>query len=180
MQTYLLFKTLHIVFVVSWFAGLFYLVRLFIYTREAQEKPEPEKTILTHQLLLMQKKLLYIITIPAMVLTLIFGIGMLFFAYQFLFQSWMISKLIGVFFLLIYQWYAYKIYLMQKQMNFRHSSLFLRIFNEGATILLLAIVFLAVFKTSTDFTRYFVFVFIFLVLILIFVLLYRKKQNIGN
>lgn len=180
MQAYFIFKTLHIVFIVSWFAGLFYLVRLFIYTREAQDKTEPEKTILTNQFLLMQKKLLNIITIPAMILSLLFGIGMLFYSYQMLFQSWMVTKLIGVMFLIVYQWYAYKIYLMQKSLNFKHSSFFLRVYNEVATVLLIAIVFLAVFKTSTDFTRYFVFVFFFVLLIAVFIVLYNRKNNKQN
>lgn len=177
MSLYFTFKSLHIVFIVSWFAGLFYLVRLFIYTREAQEKPEPEKTILTNQFLLLQKKLLNIITIPAMILSLIFGIAMLYYSYQFLFQSWMITKLIAVFLLLIYQWYGYKIYLQQKNLNFKHSSLFLRIYNEVATVLLIGIVFLAVFKTSTDFTRYFAWIVFFIVFIAVFIVIYNRKRS---
>lgn len=180
MATYLIFKSLHIVFLVSWFAGLFYLVRLFVYTKEASEKPEPEKTILIQQFIVMQEKLLRIITIPAMVLTILFGILMLFYSPLFLTQSWMIVKLIGVFFLLVYQWYVYKIHLLQKAHHFKHSSIFLRILNEVATILLIAIVFLAVFKTSTDFTRYFVFIFFFVVLIAVFIYLYNKKRKNFN
>lgn len=177
MNGYLLFKSLHIVFIVSWFAGLFYLVRLFIYAREAQNKPEPEKSILTEQFLFMQSKLLKIITLPAMVFSLFFGIGMLFYVPQFLMQPWMIAKFIGIFFLLIYQWYTYKIHLYQKHKNFRHSSIFLRFYNELATILLIAIVMLAVFKTSTDFIRYFIVVFFFVVLIVTFIILYNKKRK---
>lgn len=180
MSWYFVFKSLHIVFMVSWFAGLFYLVRLFVYTREAQEKSEPEKTILTEQFLLMQKKLLNIITIPAMVLTIVFGVGMLFISQNFLLQSWMITKLIGVGFLLMYQWYAYKIHLQQKNLNFKHSSFFLRIYNEVATVLLIGIVFLAVFKTSTNFTRYFVVMFFFVMLIGVFIWVYNKKRSNMN
>ncbi|GAB4451094.1 MAG: protoporphyrinogen oxidase HemJ [Bacteroidia bacterium] len=180
MSLYFTFKALHIIFIVSWFAGLFYLVRLFIYTREAQDKPEPEKNILTNQLLLMQKKLLNIITIPAMILSLVFGILMILFSPAFLTQSWMIVKLIFVLFLLFYQWYAYKIYLLQKQLHFKHSSIFLRIYNEVATILLIAIVFLAVFKTSTNFTRYFSIIFFFIAFIAIFIYVYNKKQKRNN
>lgn len=177
MNLYFTLKALHIVFVVSWFAGLFYLVRLFIYTREAQDKPEPEKTILTQQLLVMQERLLKIITLPAMVLSLLFGIGMLMYAPVFLLQSWMWSKLIFVGILLVYQWYAYKIYQQQKQLYFKHSSKFLTLFNEVATVLLIAIVFLAVFKTSTDYTRYFVTLVSFIVFIGVFFYIYLKKRK---
>lgn len=177
MTSYLTLKSLHIVFIVSWFAGLFYIVRLFIYAREAQEKPEPEKSILTEQLLLMQKKLLNIITIPAMVLSIGFGIGLLFYSPAFLLQSWMVSKLIFVVLLLLYQWYVYRIYQQQRQYNFRHSSFFLRVYNEVATVLLVAIVFLAVFKTSTNYTRYFVTLVIFIVFIGSFIFLYNRKRK---
>ncbi|GIV26941.1 MAG: membrane protein [Bacteroidia bacterium] len=181
MSAYLTIKALHIVFIVSWFAGLFYLVRLFIYTREAQDKPEPEKTILTEQLLLMQSKLWKVITFPAMVLTIVFGLWMLFYIPSYLAQSWMWKKLIFVAGLLIYQWYVYKIHIQQKQLIFKVSSIFLRILNEVATIFLIAIVFLAVFKTSTDYTRHFVVLIGFIGLIAVFFYLYnRKRRNKNN
>src|ERR1035441_1745460 len=70
---FLYLKATHIVFVVTWFAGLFYIPRLFIYHTEAQEKPEPEKTILSNQFKIMTKRLWYGITWPSMVLTYILG-----------------------------------------------------------------------------------------------------------
>lgn len=177
MSGYLIVKALHIVFVVSWFAGLFYLVRLFIYTREAQDKPEPEKTILTKQFLLMQSKLLKVITLPAMILTIVFGIWMLFYIPAYLTQSWMWAKLIFVAGLLLYQWYVYKIHLQQKQWIFKNTSIFLRILNEVATVFLIAIVFLAVLKTSTDYTSYFVILVAFIGLIAVFFYLYNRKRR---
>ena len=66
-------KALHLIFMVSWFAGLFYMVRLFIYFREASDKTEPEKEILQKQFILMMQRLWWIITTPAMVLTVVFG-----------------------------------------------------------------------------------------------------------
>ena len=72
-MTYDIVKSLHIIFVVSWFAGLFYMPRLFIYHTEAQEKDEVVKKALSDQFKIMEKKLWWIITTPAMVLTLIFG-----------------------------------------------------------------------------------------------------------
>lgn len=74
---YLYIKALHIIFVVNWFAGLFYMPRLFIYATEANEKPEPEKTILIEQFKIMQRKLWYIITWPACIITMSFGIWLL-------------------------------------------------------------------------------------------------------
>ena len=65
--------SLHIIFIVTWFAGLFYIVRLFIYHTEAEAKPEPEKSILQNQYKIMEKRLWYGITWPSLVLTLIFG-----------------------------------------------------------------------------------------------------------
>lgn len=180
MNVYLTLKALHIVFIVAWFSGLFYLVRLFVYTKEAQDKPEPEKTILTQQLLRMQKKLLKIITVPAMLLSLLFGLWMLVYAPHFLAQSWMLSKLIFVAGLLIYQGYTHKIYKMQQSLYFRHSSFFLRIYHEVAAVFLIAIVFLAVFKTNTNYTRYFVTLIAFVLLIAIFVYLYNRKRNRAN
>ena len=76
-MSYLAVKALHIIFVVSWFAGLFYIVRLFIYHTEAQLKPSNEAEILSAQFTIMEKKLWWIITTPAMVLTVVFGVWML-------------------------------------------------------------------------------------------------------
>ena len=70
-------KALHIIFVVSWFAGLFYIVRLFVYHTEAQEKEELERNILSAQFEIMEKRLWWIITTPAMVLTIVFGTWMI-------------------------------------------------------------------------------------------------------
>ena len=93
---YLYIKALHVIFVVCWFAGLFYMVRLFIYTKEANEKEEPAKSILTAQLTLMQKKLWYIIGWPAMIGSLIFGLWMLFKSPILFSYPWMWLKLIAV------------------------------------------------------------------------------------
>ncbi len=70
-------KALHIIFMVSWFAGLFYIVRLYIYHTEAQQRPQLEKDILSKQFVEMEKKLWWIITTPAMILTVLFGVLML-------------------------------------------------------------------------------------------------------
>jgi len=141
---------IHIIFIVCWFAGLFYMVRLFIYHTEAQEKPEPDRTILSNQFVIMEKKLWYIITVPSMVFVLAAGITMLIILPAWLQQPWMHLKLCFVAGLLVYH------FICQRQMKqlekgiFKWNSTKLRIWNEVATILLFAIVFLAVLKDSLN------------------------------
>ena len=97
MNYYDTIKSLHIIFVVSWFAGLFYIIRLFIYHTEAQEKTPEEARILSDQFIIMERKLWWIITSPAMYLTVLFGVWMLIIVPPHLSTSWMKLKLIFVF-----------------------------------------------------------------------------------
>lgn len=146
MNTYDLVKSLHIIFVVSWFAGLFYIVRLFIYHTEAQQKIEIEKEILSKQFVLMEGKLWWIITTPAMIFTLVFGIWMLTLNPFLLHQPWMHFKLGFVFILLIYHFVCQLKVSQMKKGIFTWKSTTLRIWNELATLVLVAIVFLIVTK----------------------------------
>lgn len=142
---YLYIKALHIVFVVTWFSGLFYLGRLFIYNREANDKAEPEKSILFQQFQIMIQRLLMGICWPSAVLTWFFG----FWLFSFYFGSvpiWLWIKLGLVFLLTLYHFSLHSLYLSQKNGNFRYSSQQLRIWNEVPTIFLIAIVFLVVVK----------------------------------
>lgn len=141
---YFYIKALHIIFIVTWFSGLFYIVRLFVYAAEAHEKPEPERSILLQQYKIMQTRLWYGITWPSAILTLIFGswIGMLYGSLP----SWLLIKLFFVAALFAYHLIIHSIFLQQKKDIFRWSSQQLRIWNEVATILLIAIVMLAVVK----------------------------------
>ncbi|MFM7387214.1 MAG: CopD family protein [Bacteroidota bacterium] len=143
-------KSLHIIFMVSWFAGLFYMVRLFIYSVEASEKEEPSRTILTEQFEIMQRRLWWIITTPAMVLTLVFGIMLLWVQSQLLKEFYMHLKLGFVFLLLVYHFISQKIYFDLTRGKFHWSSGALRIWNEVATLLLVIIVFIIVLKDSTN------------------------------
>jgi putative membrane protein len=142
--------SIHIIFVVCWMAGLFYVVRLFIYHTEAQDKPEPDRTILSKQFEIMERKLWYIISVPSMVLVLAAGITMLCILPAWLHQPWMHIKLAFVAGLLVYH------YICQNKMKqmakgiFTWSSTQLRIWNEIATIFLFAIVFLAVLKDAVN------------------------------
>lgn len=142
-------KALHIIFVVCWFAALFYMVRLFIYATEAQNKDAIARPILTNQLLLMQKKLWFIIGWPAMIGTFIFGLWMLALNPTLLKFPWMWLKLISVVLLALYHLQCQAIYKQQKEGIYKHSSFKLRLFNELATLFLVAIVFLVVIKSSS-------------------------------
>jgi putative membrane protein len=141
---YFYVKALHIIFVITWFAGLFYMVRLFVYSAEVNEKPEPERSILLKQFSLMQKRLWYGITWPSAILTLIFGtwIGLLYRALP----TWLLIKLIFVAGLFIYHLILQRIFKQQQKENFKWTSYQLRIWNEVATVFLVAIVMLAVVK----------------------------------
>lgn len=141
-------KALHIIFVVNWFAGLFYMPRLFIYTKEASEKDEPARSILLEQNLLMQQRLWNIITWPSAIITLILATCILVQQPFFLKQGWLHVKLFFVFLLYGYHFYCHIIYKQQQQHIFKLTSKQLRIWNELATILLFIIVFLVVVKSK--------------------------------
>lgn len=148
-MTYYYIKALHIIFIVTWFAGLFYLPRLFIYNREAQDKPEPERKILQAQFTIMIKRLWYGITWPSAVLTLIFG-GTTWYIMHSL-PKWLLIKL---FFVVALYAYHFTLQIMTSQQVkgiFKYSSQQLRIWNEVATIILVAVVMLAVVKDSLSF-----------------------------
>ncbi len=139
-------KALHIIFVVTWFAGLFYLPRLYIYHIEAAEKEEPDRSILTRQFIIMETKLWNIITWPSMILALLFGIWMLVLMPVYLSAPWMHLKLAFVVGLVFYHFYCYKIFNQLKRGFYKYSSLSMRFINEGATVFLIAIVFIVVTK----------------------------------
>jgi len=143
-------KSLHLIFVITWFAGLFYIPRLFIYHIEAAQKPSPEKEILTRQLKLMTKRLWYIITWPSAVLAICFAIWLLVLMPTWLNQSWMHVKLGFVLLLVIYHLKTHQIFRQLQRDNIKYTSRFMRIWNEGATLLLFAIVFLAILKNSIN------------------------------
>lgn len=146
-------KALHIIFVVTWFAGLFYMPRLLIYNREAQDKPEPARNILQEQFTIMMKRLWYGITWPSAILTLIFGLTTMVKSgwHKLLLKpegSWLLLKL--GFVLLLYIYFVIEHRMFRQQVNglFKLTSQQLRIWNEIATIFLIAIVMLVVVKQN--------------------------------
>lgn len=143
---YLYIKALHIIFIVTWFAGMFYMPRLFIYNREAAEKPQPEKNILQEQFGIMMKRLWFGITWPSAILTFVFGPWMWYLWGGF--PQWLMIKLCFVVGLYVYHFTLHVIYRQQTRGVFKYSSQQLRIWNEVATIFLVAIVMLAVVKQN--------------------------------
>ena len=135
---------LHLIFMVCWFAGLFYIVRLFIYSTEANQKEDPEKMILLRQFQIMKKRLWYGITWPAGVLTITFGLLLLFQDANhiaWLFQPWFILKLSFVGVLVLYHLQCQLLFSQQSRGEFKLSSFALRLFNELATIVLVVVIF---------------------------------------
>ncbi|MFK7814492.1 MAG: CopD family protein, partial [Maribacter sp.] len=143
-------KALHLIFVVTWFAGLFYIPRLFIYHIEASEKTSPEKEILTKQLQLMSKRLWTIISWPSAVLCTLFAIWLLILMPNLLQQPWMHVKLGFVLLLWIYHIRNHFIYKQLQRNEVKYTSNYMRIWNEGATIILFAVIFLVVLKSAIN------------------------------
>lgn len=143
-------KSLHLIFVITWFAGLFYIVRLFVYQIEATKKPSPEKEILGAQFKIMAKRLWYIITWPSMVLALFFAIWLISMRTFYLTDAWMQVKLVFVVLLIAYHIKCHLIFKQLQRDVVKHSSNFMRLFNEGATIILFAVVFLVTLRNAVN------------------------------
>jgi len=142
MNSYLFFKSLHLIAVVSWMAGLLYLPRIFVYHVENKEKKEA-----TNIFEIMEKKLFYYIMRPAMIFTWIFGLVLIYLnGIEIFSQLWMQIKIILVILLSVYNDYLGKCLISLKNNTNTRSSKFYRIINEVPTIILIFVVFLVVFK----------------------------------
>lgn len=122
--------------------------RLFIYHIEAIKKGSPDREILSEQFKLMAKRLWYIITWPSAVLATIFALLLLYIIPSWLAQDWMLIKLFFVGVLFLYHFKTHRIFKAFQVDDIQYSSLFMRVWNEGATLLLFAIVFLVILKSS--------------------------------
>ncbi len=145
---YLYIKSLHLIFVITWFAGLFYVPRLFIYHIEALEKPKDQSQPIVNQLKLMTNRLWFIITWPSAVLATFFAIWLLILNPGFLQAPWMHIKLGFVALLFAYHIKNHQIYKQFQRDEIKWTSNQMRIWNEGATIILFAVVFLVITKTT--------------------------------
>lgn len=170
-------KSLHLIFVVTWFAGLFYIPRLFIYHIEAWKKPSPDKEILSEQLKLMTKRLWYIITWPSAVLCTITAIWLLILMPAWLQQPWMHVKLVFVLLLFVYHFKCHQIFKQLQQDQVKYTSKFMRMWNEVATIILFAVVFLVVLKSAFNWIYGIVGMFVLMVLLMLGIRWYKKVRD---
>ena len=150
MEYYQYLKSLHLIFVITWFAGLFYIPRLFIYHIEANSKPKDQKGILIEQFKIMSKRLWLIITWPSAILAIGFAIALFVLNPGLINFDWMKVKLIFVFFLILYHIKTHLIYKELQNDKINYSSNFMRYWNEGATVILFSVVFLITLKSATS------------------------------
>ncbi len=176
MDYYRYILALHIIFVVTWFAGLFYIVRLFIYHAEAEAKPEPEKSILQTQYKIMEKRLWYIITWPSMVITVCLGNYLMIAGghYQ---MGWMHVKLVFVGLLILYHFVCHRMYLQLQNDEVKFSSMKLRMWNELSTLLLFAIVFVVVLKSVSDWLYGVVGLILLAGILMLGIKIYKKRRS---
>jgi protoporphyrinogen IX oxidase len=147
-MTFLYLKAVHLIFIVTWFAGLFYMPRLLIYMTEAYQKPEPERSILLKQFRVMAARLWFGITWPSAVITLAMGTSLIINQPAWLQQGFMHIKLTLVFFLYLYHFSLHYIFNLLKKEVVKYSSQKLRLWNEVATLFLISIVFIIVLKSA--------------------------------
>ena len=142
MNTYLLFKSLHLIAVISWMAGLLYLPRIFVYHAENSSDANISEIFKT-----MERKLYFYIMTPAMALSWLFGLLLIHsIGFQQLGQTWMLLKLLFVIILTLYHFYLGRLLNQFNIGNNRHSHKFYRYINEIPTILLILIIFVVIFK----------------------------------
>jgi protoporphyrinogen IX oxidase len=180
MELYNYIKSLHLIFVITWFAGLFYIVRLFVYQIEANDKPSPEKEILQKQYKIMTYRLWFIITWPSAVLATIFAMCLLYLIPAWLQMPWMQVKLGFVVLLFAYHFKCHQIYKQLQNDEFNYTSNFMRLWNEGATIILFAVVFLVILKNAFNWIYGVIGIVLFSILIMLGFKFYkriRKKNN---
>ena len=142
MNTYLLFKSLHLISVISWMAGLLYLPRIFVYHSQNNAQQ-----IISEVFKVMEKKLFFYIMTPAMILSWAFGLILIHeIGFDKLGQTWMILKLIFVTLLTFYHFYLGRILRQFKEDLNTHTHKFYRLINEIPTLLLILIIFVVIFK----------------------------------
>ena len=172
MLLYLL-KALHIIGFVAWFAGLFYLVRIFVYHAEAKDKPVLERDILIRQYIVMENRVYKLIANPAMMFTISCGVGMLVLNPNYLTFGWMHIKLTLLIGLILYHLYCKKIMLELAKNENKNTSLQFRILNEVPTLFLIGIVLLAAFKTNIN--AFYIFGSMVVIAILFYIIVRRYK-----
>lgn len=176
-MAHLYLKAVHIIFIVTWFAGLFYMPRLLIYMTEAHAKAEPEKSILLKQFKVMASRLWFGITWPSAIITLIMGTSMIINQPEWLQNGFMHIKLTLVFFLYLYHISLQYIFNLLKKDIVKYSSQQLRIWNEVATLFLISIVFIIVLKDAFSMLWGIAGLLVVTFLIMMGIRLYKKIRN---
>lgn len=180
-------KALHIIFMVTWFAGLFYIVRLFIYQTEAVEEFErsaksavdcTKRDLLVNQFKLMQKRLWYGITWPGALLTTVFGFWLLI-EMNLWTAPFMHVKLTFVFLLILYHLSCQYLYNVLRSDKIKYSANALRVWNEVATLFLVAIVFVVVLKNTLNWIYGVAGLLAFAALLMIAIKRYKKIREKG-
>jgi len=176
-EYYQYIKALHLIFVITWFAGLFYIPRLFIYHIEATQKPEPDKSILASQFKLMTKRLWFIITWPSAILASLFAFMLLHLAPGWLSQDWMLVKL--GFVALLYA-YHIKCHLIFKELQkdvVKWSSNQMRLWNEVSTLILFAVVFLVILKDAFNWIYGVIGIFFLGIMLMLGIKIYKRIRT---
>mgnify|MGYP003642867265 CR=1 FL=1 len=170
-------KSLHLIFVITWFAGLFYVVRLFVYQIEAQKKEEPARNILSEQYKIMTKRLWYIITWPSMILAIVFAVWLLVLRPFWIADAWMQVKLGFVVALIFYHIKCHLIFKAHEKDLYTYSSNWMRVFNEGATVILFSVVFLVILKNAVNWIYGTLGIIVFAVLLMLGFKMYKRIRE---
>ncbi|WP_109301873.1 CopD family protein [Aquimarina sp. AU474] len=177
LEYYNYIKSLHLIFVITWFAGLFYIPRLFVYQIEAFQKPSPDKEILGTQLKLMAKRLWFIITWPSAILATIFAIWLLILMPAWLQQPWMHVKLGFVVLLFAYHLKCHQIFKQLQHDIIKWSSNQMRMWNEGSTIILFSVIFLVVVRDAVNWIYGVIGIISLSVLLMLGIKLYKRIRD---
>ncbi len=177
LEYYNYIKALHLIFVITWFAGLFYIPRLFIYHIEAAQKPEPENHILTRQLKLMTKRLWYIITWPSAILASLFAFWLLFLNPAWLRMDWMLIKLGFVLLLYLYHGKCHLIFKELQRDVIKWNSNQMRMWNEVSTLILFAVVFLVIVKDAVNWIYGVVGIFLLAGILMLGIKVYKRLRS---
>lgn len=174
---YLYAKAVHIIFVICWMAGLFYMPRLFIYHTEAKDKGEVEYDILHKQFTIMERRLWWVITTPAMYITVASALCMLFLNPALIQLGWMHIKLLFVAGMVFYHFRTQRLMFSLRDRTCTWSSGQLRLWNEVSTVLLFAIVFVVILKSTLNWIYGVLGLLVLAVLLMILVKLYKKYRK---
>jgi protoporphyrinogen IX oxidase len=179
-MAYQWFKAFHIVGIVCWFAGMFYLPRLFVYHAEANEQPEPARSILKAQYQIMEKRLYSIIMTPAMILTIVMAIGLISTEPDVLKETWLHVKLACVALLLAYHHLCARIMKQFATDTCKMTGQQFRWFNEFPTVFFVIVVMLAVFKNNIPTSATAWGIFGMVIVMAAFIQLYAKKRRLAK